>query len=104
MSYFKYHLFFCLNQRENGNDCCGNHGAHELFEYAKIRCKELGLSGAGKVRINKAGCLDRCANGPAMVVYPEATWYTAIDKSDIDEIINEHFIKGQVVERLRIES
>lgn len=103
MSYFKYHLFFCLNQRENGKDCCAQHGANDLFEYAKMRCKELGLSGEGQVRINKAGCLDRCAHGPAMVVYPEAIWYTAVDKSDIDEIINEHFIKGQVVDRLRIE-
>ena len=103
MSYFKYHLFFCLNQRENGKDCCAQHGANDLFEYTKARCKELGLSGEGQVRINKAGCLDRCAYGPALVVYPEAIWYTAVDKSDIDEIINEHFIKGQAVDRLRIE-
>jgi (2Fe-2S) ferredoxin len=57
----------------------------------------------GKVRVNKAGCLDRCEHGPVMVVYPEGIWYTAIDQSDIDEIIDTHFVKGQVVDRLRID-
>jgi (2Fe-2S) ferredoxin len=103
MSHFKYHLFFCLNQRENGKDCCAQHNAQGLFEHAKLRCKDLGLSGEGKVRVNKAGCLDRCAHGPVMVVYPEGIWYTAVDQSDIDEIIDTHFVKGQVVDRLRID-
>ena len=100
---FKHHLFFCLNQRKSGEECCDQHNAFELFEYAKRRVKELGLAGPGKVRVNKAGCLDRCADGPVMVVYPEGVWYTAVDKSDIDEIIDQHFVQGQVVERLRIE-
>ena len=100
---FKHHVFFCLNQRSNGDDCCDRHNAFALFEYAKNRVKELGLSGPGKIRINKAGCLDRCAHGPVMVVYPEGIWYTAIDQSDIDEIIDTHFVKGQVVDRLRID-
>jgi len=54
------------------------------------------------VRINKAGCLGRCDNGPVMVVYPEETWYTFLDKSDIDEIVEEHLIHGRIVERLKI--
>lgn len=64
--------------------------------------KELGLAGPGKVRINKAGCLDRCEEGPVMVVYPEGTWYTYVDKADIDEIVESHLRDGQVVERLKI--
>jgi len=103
MSYYKYHLFFCLNKRENGDDCCAAHNAVGLFDYAKQRCKELSLNGAGKVRVNKAGCLDRCAHGPVMVVYPEGVWYTAVDQTDIDEIIDSHFISGKVVERLKID-
>ena len=70
--------------------------------YAKQRVKELGISGAGKVRINKAGCLDRCEQGPCLVVYPEAIWYTYVDQRDIDEIIDEHLVGGKVVERLRL--
>ena len=103
MSYYKYHLFFCLNKRENGDDCCAVHNAVGLFDYAKQRCKELSLNGEGKVRVNKAGCLDRCAHGPVMVVYPEGIWYTAVDQADIDEIIDSHFIHGKVVERLKID-
>jgi (2Fe-2S) ferredoxin len=54
------------------------------------------------VRINTAGCLDRCAEGPVMVVYPEAVWYTYLDHEDIEEIIQEHLVNGRVVERLLI--
>ncbi len=97
---FKHHLFFCLNERSNGENCCSQHNAFELFTYAKNRIKELGLSGAGKIRVNKAGCLDACNLGPVMVIYPEGTWYTFIDTEDIEEIIQSHLIKGKPVERL----
>jgi len=70
--------------------------------YAKDRVKALKLSGEGKVRINQAGCLDRCEEGPCVVVYPEGVWYTYVDKADIDEIIDEHLVNGRVVERLKI--
>ncbi|MFP5344924.1 MAG: (2Fe-2S) ferredoxin domain-containing protein, partial [Gammaproteobacteria bacterium] len=56
----------------------------------------------GKVRINNAGCLDRCEEGPVIVVYPEGVWYSYVDKEDIDEIIEEHLQHGRPVERLRI--
>jgi (2Fe-2S) ferredoxin len=58
------------------------------------------LGGVGGVRVNKAGCLDRCAGGPVAVVYPDATWYTYVDQSDIDEIVEKHLVGGAVVERL----
>ncbi len=99
---FQNHLFFCLNKRNNGADCCDQQNAFALFEYAKNRVKELGLSGPGKVRVNKAGCLDRCADGPVMVVYPEGVWYTFVDTEDIEEIIQSHLILGRPVERLQL--
>ena len=102
MTYYRHHVFFCVNQRANGEACCNNHDAEGVRDYAKQRIKELGLSGRGKVRINSAGCLDRCAEGPVIVVYPEEIWYTYVDKSDIDEIIEEHIMNGRIVERLRI--
>jgi (2Fe-2S) ferredoxin len=64
--------------------------------------KELKLSGPGKVRVNTAGCLDRCDEGPVVVIYPESVWYTYVDRDDIDEIITEHLQNGRIVERLRI--
>jgi (2Fe-2S) ferredoxin len=102
MSYYKHHVFFCVNQRAGGEACCNDHDAEAVRNYAKQRIKELGLGGRGKVRINSAGCLDRCEEGPVIVVYPEEIWYTYVDKSDIDEIIEEHIMKGRIVERLRI--
>jgi (2Fe-2S) ferredoxin len=100
--HFSHHVFFCCNQRNNGSACCEDHGASELRAYAKDRVKQLGLSGEGKTRINQAGCLDRCELGPVMVVYPEGVWYTYVDRSDVDEIIEQHLQQGHVVERLRV--
>ncbi len=89
MSYYRYHVFFCTNLREDGSDCCQRFDAKALRDYAKQRSKELGLAGEGGVRINTAGCLDRCAEGPVVVVYPEAVWYTYLDRADIDEILQD---------------
>ena len=102
MSHYRQHVFFCVNQREDGAMCCNNRGSQELRDYAKGRIKALKLNGTGKIRINSAGCLDRCDEGPVMVVYPEAVWYTYADEKDIDEIIKEHLQKGRVVKRLKI--
>jgi len=60
------------------------------------------MSGADRVRINQAGCLDRCDEGPIIVIYPEEVWYTFIDEHDLDEIIDEHLVGGRIVERLKI--
>ena len=102
MSYYERHIFFCCNQREPGAECCNNHGSQTMRDYAKSRVKELKLSGAGKVRVNTAGCLDRCDEGPVLVIYPEAVWYTYVDREDIDEIVTEHLQNGRIVERLKI--
>jgi (2Fe-2S) ferredoxin len=101
-SYFKHHVFFCLNQREAPESCCANHQAQDAWKHCKTQVKALGLHGAGGVRINQAGCLDRCAGGPVLVVYPEAVWYTYVDRDDIDEIIESHLQGGQVVTRLLV--
>ncbi|MSQ58122.1 MAG: (2Fe-2S) ferredoxin domain-containing protein [Betaproteobacteria bacterium] len=101
--YYERHIFFCCNQRDDpARACCNNHGAQEIRDYAKSRVKALGLSGKGKVRVNQAGCLDRCEEGPVIVVYPEEIWYTYVDRGDIDEIVDEHLVHGRVVGRLRI--
>ena len=103
MSHFDKHVFFCTNQREDGGDCCGNHGAQKARDYVKNKVKELGLSShQNRIRINSAGCLDRCDEGPVIVVYPEGIWYTYVDESDLDEIIEEHLKNGRIVERLKV--
>lgn len=102
MTYYRRHVFFCLNEREDGAACCGRHNAAEMQKHTKARLKALDLIGKGKTRINKSGCLDRCDEGPCIVVYPEGVWYTYVDVHDVDEIIDKHLLKGEVVERLRI--
>lgn len=103
MSHYKYHVFFCTNSREHGEQCCEQCNATAIRAYAKDKVKKLGLSGVGKVRINTAGCLDRCELGPVLVVYPDEAWYSYVDREDIDEIIEEHLIGGKIVERLLIQ-
>lgn len=100
MSYYASHVFFCCNKRDGA--CCSDKGAPAMRNYAKQRIGELALSGPSKVRINQAGCLDRCDQGPCLVVYPDGVWYTYLDEADVDEIIDEHLKGGRVVERLRI--
>jgi (2Fe-2S) ferredoxin len=99
-NFYQYHVFFCLNQRENNESCCADKGAEAAFDHMKARVKKLGLSGQDKVRINRSGCLDRCELGPLMVIYPQAVWYTFVDNDDIDEIIESHLQGGKIVERL----
>jgi len=100
MSYYQRHIFFCLNERRNSEACCAQQDAQAAFDHCKKRVKDAGLSGPGGVRVNKAGCLDRCAGGPVAVVYPEAVWYTFVDQQDIDEIVDVHLKGGRPVERL----
>lgn len=102
MNYYQYHVFFCTNQREDGSPCCANSDAQAMRDYAKDKVKKLKLAGKGKCRVNNAGCLDRCKEGPVLVIYPEGTWYRYSGKSDIDEIIEQHLQNGSVVEHLKI--
>lgn len=113
MSYYQYHVFFCTNQRQNGKKCCFDADALRLRGYVKDRIEALGLNKGNKnrdenpnvklgIRINTAGCMDRCAEGPVLVVYPDGIWYTYRTEQDLDEIIDSHLLQGKVVERLKI--
>jgi len=75
-------------------------GAEDLLEFAKGWVHDNGLK--GKVRINKAGCLDACQYGPSLVVYPDDVWYSPQSKADLEEILKEHVLNNRVVDRLVI--
>lgn len=102
MSYYRHHVFFCTNRRDDGSRCCAQFEAQAARDHMKGRVKALGLAVPGGVRVNNAGCLDRCDQGPVVVVYPEAVWYTYVDQDDLDEIVREHLQGGRPVQRLRI--
>ncbi len=102
MPAFEHHVFVCLNSRpaDAPRPSCTADGKSELHTRLQQLSKEAGL--AGKVRINKSGCLDQCEHGPTVVVYPEAVWYGNVQPEDADAIVQEHLIGGRPVERLRI--
>jgi len=99
--YYRLHLFCCTNERPemHPRGSCAQSGSVKLRDYMKARAKELGFGG---VRVNSAGCLDRCELGPVLVVYPEGVWYKAETFEDIDEILIEHVQNGGRVERLML--
>ena len=101
MSYFDAHLFVCCNRRPDGHKrgSCAAKGSEALRDYMKVRAKELGVP---KVRVNLAGCLDRCELGPCMVIYPEGIWYKLETREDVDEILTSHLRDGKHVERLML--
>ncbi len=103
MSFYHKHVFFCTNQRADGSDCCAKYGAQQARDYMKNKVAELGISNfRNNIRINSAGCLGRCEEGPVMVVYPEGIWYGYRSEKDLQEIIIEHLQQGRVVERLKV--
>jgi (2Fe-2S) ferredoxin len=97
---FKKHVFICTNQRANGEKCCGETKGMELVQAFKKGMKDRGLT--IDMRAQRAGCIDACDFGPSLVVYPEGIYYGNVQLTDVDEIIEEHLIKGNPVRRLVI--
>src|SRR5579862_3188146 len=102
--HFDRHVFICTNRREPGNPKgdCASKGGEALKDEFKRELAERGLK--GRIRANAAGCLDQCAKGPTVVVYPEQVWYSVPTPEDAKEIIDSHLIGGKPVERLLIRS
>lgn len=100
MGFYQHHIFCCTNTREPGHrrGSCGEKGADELRAYMKAKAKELGIEGA---RVNSAGCLDRCEQGPCVVVYPAGTWYKVTSKAEVDAVLSA-IKEGKVAEGLTI--
>jgi len=102
MPRFRKHLFICNNKRseDDPRGSCFEKNSDSLIDYAKKRIQELGLK--GEIRVNKAGCLDACAYGPAMVIYPDDTWYSPKTTNDIEIILEKHIQNNKLAEELVI--
>ncbi|MCW8307810.1 (2Fe-2S) ferredoxin domain-containing protein [Acidiphilium sp. PA] len=100
-AYFRHHVFVCGNHRPPGHPrgSCGEKGSEKLRDYMKARAKELGLAG---VRINAAGCLDRCEHGPVLVIYPRGTWYRVADTVAVDRVLTEDIRDGRPIPELML--
>ena len=97
--FYEVHVFCCVNERppQHRRGCCALKGSRQLCDYMCRRSMVLGLR---QIRVNHAGCLNRCELGPTMVIYPEGVWYSYRSEADIDEILSSHVVKGAIVERL----
>jgi len=96
------HVFVCEKQRapDDPKGCCYSRNSVEIRGRLKKLTFDAGLR--GRVRVNSAGCLDQCAHGVTIVVYPEAVWYGRVTLDDVDELFHEHILHGRPVERLRL--
>ena len=101
--HYSKHLFFCTNQKISGKKCCQEADADSMMRFAKQRLQELQMHGKGAHRVSHAGCLGRCSVGPNIVIYPEGVWYTYSNKDDIEEIIQRHVLKDELVTRLLVD-
>ncbi len=97
---FKKHIFICTNQKPEGKKSCAEVHGMQLVEAFKALIKEHSL--LVDVRAQKAGCLDVCAFGPALVVYPEGVFYGKVSLDDVPEIFNSHILNNIPVERLKL--
>ena len=91
--FFQAHIFVCCNRRPDGHarGSCAAAGSEGLRDYMKARAKELGIA---SMRVNSAGCLDRCELGPCLVIYPEGVWYRVRTRADIDRVLEQHLVGG----------
>ncbi len=99
---FRKHVFVCLHERSNDESRgdCTSKGSPELLKALKKALKKRGLS--DEIRANKSGCLDNCAEGCSVVVYPEGVWYGHVELDDIEELVDQHLVGGKPVERLQL--
>lgn len=94
MGPYEKHVFVCTG----GKVCPVEGNSLEVHARLKELVKRAGLESA--IRINHAGCMSQCGNGPMVVVYPDNVWYSGVTAADADDIFSSHLIGGQPVSRL----
>ena len=79
-------IHICINNRNGESPSCGYSGSEEVVEELRKVCKERNLK--GKIRVVRSGCLDVCAFGPNMMIWPEGLWYMKVTKNDVPQIVD----------------
>ena len=86
------HVLMC------GGTGCTSSGSLKLQEAMEKEIEAKGLT--EEIKLVQTGCFGLCELGPIMIIYPEGTFYSRVTVEDIPEIVEEHLLKGRVVERL----
>lgn len=89
---YRLHVLVC------GGTGCTSSGSQQIIQTLKEELKKNRLQ--NEVAVVKTGCHGLCAEGPVMIVYPEAVFYSKVRPEDVEEIVSEHLLKGRIVERL----
>ena len=97
---FTKHVFVCTNEKDAPKKCCGSEHGTQLVDAFKAALTEKGLH--QEIRAQKSGCLDCCGKGPSIVVYPEGVFYGNVQLADVQEIVDNHLVNNEVVDRLQI--
>jgi (2Fe-2S) ferredoxin len=97
---FDKHIFICTNEKAPGKACCGEKNGMALVEKFREVLSEKGIKGS--IRVQKSGCLDACKFGPALVIYPEGTYYKQVQLSDVERIVEEHILQQKIVSELEL--
>lgn len=92
MNIYRAHVLVC------GGTGCQSSNSMEIKKVLEDKIKEKGLE--NEVKVVMTGCFGLCEVGPNVVVYPEGAFYSHVKLSDIDEIVEEHLLKGRIVKRL----
>lgn len=94
------HIFIWTNRKSSGKGCAA-FDSEAVFEYLKqiINNKAHLFKDEIRVKVVKTSCLGRCKLGPNLFISPDNIWYTFNSIDDIDELIDTHFIKGEVLKR-----
>ena len=94
MGQYERHVFVCTYGKT-----CSRDGGDDVHAELRLCVKEAGLK--GRVRVNRAGCMNQCGEGPMVVVYPEDVWYARVDVRGARRIAEEHLWGGRAVEEYR---
>ena len=86
------HVLIC------GGTGCTSSGSVKIREVLENELKAKGIE--NEIKIVQTGCFGLCALGPVMIVYPEGTFYSQVQPEDVPEIVEEHLLKGRLVQRL----
>lgn len=90
---YQRHVFVCCFGKT-----CPNRSGAEIAGLLKQKAKAAGIT--DRIRVNRSGCLNQCATGPSIVVYPENIWYAGVRAEDVDEIFERTVLEGEAISRL----